>query len=851
MPETNYSIKKIAEIVHGNLLGEGDAHGYITSLLTDSRRLHHPHNTLFICLRTDRNDGHRYITELEEKGVRYFLVQKDYDPESPTTNPASRIPPPGSSLFIQVSNTLHALQQLAAFHRHGFHYPVVGITGSNGKTVVKEWLYQLLSPGLKVVKSPKSYNSQTGVPLSVWHMKEEDQLGIFEAGISQPGEMERLAPIIDPTIGIFTNIGPSHDAGFKDRSEKIAEKLKLFSHAEILIYRSQYEGITAELDKLPVSRKPKSIFTWGDLETDSMRILSVHKEGGMASVRLAIDGHEEDLDIPFTDEASIENALHCRATLEVLSKIRDLGSGIRDSKAGIAHLTPVAMRLELKEGINGCSIINDSYNSDVHSLRIAIDLLNQQQQHPRRTLILSDILQSGLDEGTLYGQVAAIVRGATIDRFIGIGPNLEQVQSLFPENGEFYATTESFLRDCPLSSFHDETILLKGARKFGFEEISKALQYQAHETVLEINLEALLHNLNHFRDQLNPGVKTMAMVKAFSYGSGSFEVANLLQVHQVDYLAVAYPDEGVALRKAGIVVPIMVMSPEKESLETLLQHDLEPEIYSFRLLELLENAIQKQGISHPKVRFHVKLDTGMHRLGFCLDQIAQLRNKIHNHPQLQIASVFTHLAASDDPAQDDFTHQQISRFQQMADILLRDEPTAVLRHVLNSAGITRFPEYQFDMVRLGIGMYGIGATGHAQKNLQEVLKLKSIITQIKHIGKGESIGYDRQGKAQRESWIATVPVGYADGYDRRLGNGKGSMYIKGKRVPTIGNICMDLCMLDVTDLVETGNEISEGEEVIVFGGPFPVSQLAGALNTIPYEVMTSVSRRVKRIYLYE
>jgi len=829
----SYSLEELAEITNGNFLGNKNTIP-VRELLIDSRQLTQPDVTLFVALVTDRNDGHRFVSELFEKGVKNFLVSQMPDARS-------QMPDAG---FLLVKDTLTALQAISAHHRSRFKIPVIGITGSNGKTIVKEWLYQLMSREKKIIRNPKSYNSQIGVPLSVWNMEQEYELAIFEAGISMPGEMEKLEAIIRPTIGIFTNIGHAHDENFNDLAGKTEEKLKLFRNVSTLVYCRDYQVIHESLMKTSYLMRVRK-FAWSKKEEADLFITGIEKNEHLTAIRAIFDKNEIEIIIPFTDDASIENAIHCWS-LMLLS-----GYDQETIKLRMMGLTPIAMRLELRDAINRCSLINDSYNSDINSLGIAIDFLNQQKQHEKKSVILSDILQSGQDKDELYSEIAGILAGKGINRLIGIGKDISLRAAKFPMEKHFFESTDQFLRQFPVSSFHDESILLKGARIFEFEKISNILQQKIHETVLEVNLDALVHNLNYYRSLLDPGTKTMVMVKALSYGSGSFEIASLLQFHHVDYLAVAFADEGTELRKAGISLPVMVMNPEEEGFSHLLDFNLEPGIYSFRLLHLLGESVSgnNRSLNQP-VKIHIKIDTGMHRLGFERKDIPALLDWIAARPFVAVQSVYSHLAASEDPAEDDFTRLQIQEFREICGMMAAGIKKPFLRHILNSAGITRFPEARMDMVRLGIGLYGVGSSTKEQMLLRNVSTLKSSIAQVKHIKAGDTIGYNRKGIAHRDSTIAIIPVGYADGLNRRLGNGLGKVFIRGKTAPFIGNICMDFCMADITD-IEKMNPVTEAEEVIIFGDSYPVYKLAADLGTIPYEILTGISGRVKRVYFHE
>ncbi len=828
----NYAITELSAVISAKIFGNENAVASIDDLLIDSRKLIQPEASLFFAIRGDRHDAHRFIKDLYEKGVRNFVV---------SALPAALMDYPAAS-FLLVEDTLLALQELSAWHRKHFHIPVIGITGSNGKTIVKEWLYQLLREDKNIVRSPKSFNSQVGVPISVWLMRPEHELAIFEAGISMPGEMEHLEKIIAPTIGLITNIGQAHDENFSSLRQKVEEKLKLFVHSQIVFYCKDYTVIQQAIQDTREEEMPR-LFSWSARTKADLQVGKITKSVSDSEIQAVYKNEFIRIKIPFTDEASIENAIHCWCVMLHLGYENEIIA------ARMLFLSPVAMRLELKEGINNCSIINDSYNSDLGSLSIALDFLNQQKQHPKKTLILSDILQSGRTEESLYKEVSELVSRKGISRIIGIGEAISHQSEQFQTERSFYSSTADFLRHYNNSFFRDETILLKGARSFGFEDISKVLQQKAHETVMEVNLSAIVHNLNHYRKKLKPDAKIMAMVKAFSYGSGSFEIANVLQFHHVDYLAVAYADEGIELRKAGISVPIMVMNPEEQSYDSMIQFSLEPELFSFRVLGLFDEAVRRNKIlleSDRKVNVHIKLDSGMHRLGFEEREINELIVRLRNNKNLRVRSVFSHLAGSDEAEHDDFTQLQINRFDTMSSAIMQHFDYPILRHILNSSGISRFAAGTFDMVRLGIGLYGIGTNEEEQALLQNVNTLKTTVSQIKHIPKGDSIGYSRKGFASQPMTIATVPIGYADGLSRKLSNGKGKMFVGGKFAPVVGNVCMDMCMIDITNIT-----VNEGDEVIVFGEQYPITQIARDLGTIPYEVLTNVSRRVKRVYFQE
>lgn len=820
-----YSTSQIAKIIKADCQLRSDS--VISVILTDSRSLTFPEESIFFALVTERNDGHRYIKELYDKGVRNFAI--NHKPTEWEEMPEAN--------FLLVHNTLQAMQMLAAHHRRQFDIPVIGITGSNGKTSVKEWLHQLLQEDFNIVRSPRSYNSQTGVPLSVWQLNENTNLALFEAGISRLDEMHRLEEIIQPTIGIITNIGDAHQEGFTSIQQKCLEKLTLLKGCECIIYDADNEIISDCVEKMCLGAYE---IAWSRKNRDKPLYISEIRKGEHSTlIRYTYLQYMLETTIPYTDEASIQNAIHCLAIMLFLNRTPNVIS------ERMSRLEPLAMRMEVKEGNNNCLIINDSYNSDMDSLTIALDFQSRRAitGNMKRTLILSDIFQTGLPPAALYRKVSDLLKRKSIDRLIGIGPIISDNAYLFELDKSFYPSTRDFIEHFTPDMFHNEMILIKGARDFHFELISEALELKQHETILEVNLDALVDNLNYYKSLLAPETKVVCMVKAFGYGAGSYEIAKTLQERGADYLAVAVADEGAELRKAGITMPIIVMNPEISSFRTLFSYRLEPEIYSFNLLNALLAEGEKLGVSGYPI--HIKIDTGMHRLGFTEGQIDELSALLQSQIVLMARSVFTHLAGSDDPQHDNYTLQQIECFNNCADKMQENSKHNILRHVLNTAGITRFDAHQMDMVRLGIGLYGVSPTSEAQ-GLRTVSTLKTTILQIHEYEAGESIGYSRRGMLYRDSRIAVIPIGYADGLDRHLSNGNGEVLVNGHRAPIVGNICMDTCMIDVTNI-----PCQEGDRVEIFGENLPIEELAERLDTIAYEVMTSVSSRVKRVYYRE
>lgn len=810
-----YTIKFICEELNIRPLISNDLSSKISELVYDSRKVNNPDESLFFALKATR-DGHDFIPDAYKKGIRNFVI----------SNPVAFFEGKNDVNVIQVDNVLHFMQELVAYHRKQFQYPIIGITGSNGKSIVKAWLFQLLIPEKKVYQSPKSYNSQLGVALSLWNLGPQYDLAIIEAGISEPGEMSSLQQMIQPNIGIFTNIGVAHSQNFSSKQEKLKEKMKLFSQVDTLIAGSDY--IDAEQIKPNVR-----LVTWGRTDRDQIQLIQEETHNQLSKLKIRIGEVICICQVPFTDRASIENIMSCIACMYFM------GYDAETIVERIQNLKPLEMRLQLKKGINNSSIIDDSYSNDLASLKISLEFLNQQNQHNSKTLILSEM--EGLAESEkLQQKLIALLNSSELQKFIWVGNKYPWLKDIEIDLMKEYATTEEFLEHLTELSLSDESILIKGARKFQFERIVQRLALRSHGTVLEINLNAISNNLMLYRSLIPQNVKLMAMVKAFSYGSGSFEVANLLQFSKVDYLTVAFADEGVELRTAGIALPIMVLSPDRDTFQSLIQHNLEPEVYSMDFLHEFIEFLEEQKINDFKI--HLKLDTGMHRLGFFPSEIDAVVEKLKSQKQVRVQSFFTHLVASGDPNQDEFTASQISSYLTAAQKLEQGLGYKFIKHVANTSAIVRWPQAHLDMVRLGIGLYGVDMDKNLM-NLEQVSCLKTTVTQIKELPAGETVGYDRKGVLSRDSKIATVKIGYADGYARRFGNSVGKMQINGFLAPTVGNICMDMCMLDVT-----GQDVQVGDEVLVFPD---LMQAASDIGTIPYELLVNISSRVKRVYYYE
>ena len=821
-----YSIEKVTTLIGARRYGNSE--GQVSWLLTDSRSLCFPEETLFFALKTQRNDGHRYIQDLYNRGVRQFVVEQvpeHYETLYPEAN------------FLRVPHTLAALQRLAEGHRDEFDLPVVGITGSNGKTMVKEWLYQLLLPSQRIVRSPRSYNSQIGVPLSVWLLNEQTEVGIFEAGISQPGEMMALRDIIQPTIGVLTTLGAAHQENFRSMEEKCMEKLELMHDTEAMVYCSDNDIVSRCIRRM--SYKGEKI-SWSTCDEQALLFVKSTKpsKNHLSTTITYIWKEEENtFEIPFIDEASIENSITCAA---VALKLGLTPGELADR---MPKLEPVAMRLEVKEGQRGCILINDSYNSDINSLDIALDFMSR-REGKSRTLILSDIFQTGVSASALYAQVSDLATKRGITKFIGIGPELTaQADKIQIADKQFFADVNHFLSSDAFAALRDELILLKGARPFGFDLITEQLEQKVHETILEVNLNAVVENLNYYRSFMKPETKMVCMIKADAYGAGAVEIAKTLQDHRVDYLAVAVADEGVTLRKAGITANIMIMNPEMTAFKTMFDYDLEPEVYSFRLLDALIKAARKEGITGWPV--HIKLDTGMHRLGFDPEQdMDELIDRLTHQQAVIPRSVFSHFVGSDSDDFDNFSTLQFKRFEIGSKKLQDAFSHKILRHMDNSAGIEHFPDRQMDMCRLGLGLYGVDPRDN--RILHTVSTLKTTILQMRQVPKTDTVGYSRKGKLTRDSVIAAIPIGYADGLNRHLGNRNCYCLVNGQKAEYVGNICMDVALIDVTDI-----PCVEGDQVEIFGENLPVTVLSDVLQTIPYEVLTGISNRVKRVYFQD
>ena len=820
-------IRTIAEITGSDFTGDPGLE--VQELLIDSRKVSElSGGTMFLALRGEKNDGHRYIPDLYRAGVRAFLVEGKYYTGKKEDYP--------SASFIISEDSLSALHKIAAWKRQNYRGRVISITGSNGKTIIKEWLSDILGKYESVIRSPRSFNSQVGVPLSLWNLSDEYDTAVIEAGMSKPGEISKLEKIIKPGIGIFSHIGEAHQENFRSIGEKIHEKLGLFINSEVIIYPADKDNIHKNIIN-DQRLKGKHFFSWSAGKNKAnITIIPDSQDRAGPALRVTFNNKEFLCSIPFSDRASVDNISTIIATLAFL------GLNSEQISDGVKNLIPVAMRMEQKEGINNCLLLEDFYNSDPGSLRIAMEYLRGISDKDM-TVILSDFIQGNRNKDQLYSEVAESIKKAGTRRLIAIGKDLQKYSKYFSINTmAFFNDTDDFIRSFLPASFRDEAILLKGARMFEFERIGRLLELKTHQTQLEINLNSVLANLDTFRTYLHKDTKIMAMVKAFAYGAGPKEISEWLTYNGIDYLAVAYLDEGISLRKNGIRSRIMVMNPDRFSLRSLLEYDLEPEIFSQDILDCFISETKRYGIIDYPV--HIKLDTGMHRLGFMEEDIDEMVSALITCKAIRIASVFSHLAAAYDPGMDEYTHKQAGKFARISNYIRKQTGTAFMQHLLNSAGIVRFPEYQFDMIRLGIGLYGI--TEVKMEGLKTGPAFYTRISQVKTVKAGEGIGYGLKNASKEERKIAILPVGYADGLRRIMGQGKGKVYVKGKYLPIIGNVCMDMCMIEIS-----GTNLKPGDKVEIFGENISINDVADICNTIPYEILTGIPARVKRIFLYE
>lgn len=813
-----YFVKQLAEIIDAKIQGNSDE--IIGKIFYDSRSIIAPVNGVFFAINAI-HDGHAYMEDAYQKSIRIFVCNRINIPHE-------------DAVYLLVDNPLESLKKWAKYHLAKYHLPIFGITGSNGKTVVKEWIYQCLWENFNIVRSPKSFNSQMGLPLSLLQINKHHNLGLFEVGISQPGEMEKQEQLLEPEIGILTNVTSAQSQYFIDEEQHITEKIKLFKNAKTIIFNNENEAIEKLIketypDKKLISYSGKN----ADIHCTNKFISATH-----SNLEIYVYGKELKISIPFTDDASIQNAL-C-----VVSVLYYLGFNFEFIQEKIAQIQSVSMRLELIEGLNNSLIISDVFNSDLESLEIALNFLFRQNK-TKKNLIVSDIYQSHLPEEVLYEKIAELVNSYPLDQLYLVGEKMGKYKKMFSKQPQTFLTTKEMLEYFENYRFKDAAILVKGARKFELEKVAKIFEIQSHDTILEVNLHSLMTNVNYFKSLLKPETKVIAMVKAQSYGIGSFEVAEMLQYYHVDYLAVAYADEGAYLRDRGIYLPIFVMNPEVSSYDVVIEKRLEPEIYSFRVLEKFIQKLRDKALTNP-YPIHIKVDTGMHRLGFQPEDIPKLAELLKNNPFVKVKSVFSHFCVSDDASQEEFTRLQAHKLKTSYDTLVSVIEYKPMLHIDNTTGIVNYPEYQFDAVRVGIGMYGYIDSEKALKNLETVVKLKTVISNVIHIKTGETVGYGRRFKAERETVIATIPVGYADGIRRLVGNEVGYVMIHNQKAKIVGSICMDMMMVDITNI-----PCREGDEVVVIGEQPSLKEYAEWCTTIPYEILTSISPRVKRVYFRE
>ena len=811
----NYTTKQIAEITGSQIIGDGSLH--VKNIAYDSRTLFSVSDSAFLAINTTKNSGEKYIQSAIEKGID-IIISEHHHPQYDNIT------------WIIVDNSMKFLQKIAKFHLEEFNLKTIGITGSNGKTIVKEWLYQSLFHDYATVKSPKSFNSQLGLPLSLLEINKKHQLGIFEVGISKPNEMSILTDIFSPQIGILTHIGSAHSSNFHSEEELIAEKIYLFKNSEIIIYNGDNELV---VNKINAGYSSKKLISFGFKKENNVSIINDWKD---KSQEVLIKHFNEEFSVPVyqRDEATISNVL-C-----VISVLKEFGFDHARIVEKLNVLKSIEMRLESVNGVRNNLIINDSFNLDLDSLKIAFQNIKEYNK-PQKALILTDFVE-GKNADQLYQEVAALTNEQKFNSVFLIGNEITKFERVFEAATFTFNNTTELIDNVAINQIENHLILLKGARKFEIEKVKSYLELQKHDTVLEVNLNSILHNINVHRALLKPETKMMAMVKAYSYGLGGYEIAEFLQHHHIDYLGVAYADEGVDLRKSGITTPIMVMNPEQHSYNIIIDYNLEPEIYSFRVLELFNEKLNQKGIQQ-RYPLHIKLETGMHRLGFKKHELGDLIKKL-NSMNVKVQSIFSHLSSSDDEGEKEYTLQQIHIFNENSLKLMAGLNNQPIRHILNTSGIVNFSAYQFDMVRIGIGMVGVSANVEIKKRLKSAVTFKTVISQISAVKEGESVGYNRKFKATQNTNIATIPVGYADGIPRLVGNNVGFVGIRKNLFPIVGNVCMDMMMIDLGDFLA-----KEGEEVIIFNSNPSLEDFAAYCKTISYEVLTSISRRVKRIYI--
>lgn len=810
-----YTLAAISEGISCQLVGSGSA--VVDHLAIDSRQLHPHDSTLFVAIKGSHHDGHAHVQEMYDAGTRCFVVER---PDGL----------PQDANYLVVDDSLRALQMLAIWHRSSSQITSVGITGSNGKTIVKEWLNELIGDSKSVIRSPGSWNSQIGVALSIWRIEERHTIGLFEAGISRPNEMDRLKEMIAPQMGIFTNLGPAHSEGFESDKHKAAEKAQLFSECESVVCCRDHQVVVDAL--LNAGLGEERLLTWSRQGKAPMQILSEEETAYGKKCIVRYEGKAHELDIPFSDDASAENIFH--AVLAGLA----LGVTFRVLKERVRELQPLDMRLQLIEGKGGSTILNDAYSNDPISLNIALDRLRAIASSRSKVAILSTMEDVRKNDLGANSALAEMLRRAELEKVYVIGPNPDSYKGAGITL--HYPDTEALLRSIKEEEFVGKAILIKGSRKYQLERIVERLRAKSHGAVLEVNLSAIKHNLDTYRDLLDERTSVMVMLKAFGYGGGATEIARLLEYEKIDGIGVAYATEGVQLRQDGITTPILVMNTADTGWDVFNRFELQPTVHS---IPQLSSLIAYMDAGGGVIDIHLELDSGMNRLGIKKSELDGLLDLIRVKSKVYISSVFSHLAASDSEIHDDFTNEQIDTFNNMFEHISKVLGYAPKRHILNSSGISRHSDHQMDMVRLGIGLYGYDGTLE-RNTLRPALSLSAAISQIKHVREGESVGYGRSYIADRDTRIAVLPIGYADGLRRTLSNGVGNFWIGNKAVPIVGKVCMDMTMIDVTNVT-----CEVGTQAWLFDERRGMDDLCAALETIPYEVLCSLSTRIERRYV--